>query len=235
MKRAIAYIRVSTAQQELSPDAQRERLQQFAAFNGYTLHNEDIIVDVATSGRVPFEERELGKEALRRLESADVIIFAKLSRAFRNAADALTLVPKLIAAGKDVAFLDIGISVSTSTGKMIFGILAVMAEWEADIIAERTRECLDTAQKNGKRIGGLPLGYRSTAYFDDTGRKHNGGVWEAVPEELAAVKRIRQLREQAGLSFREIARKLQREGMPTKRGGRWQSEQVRRAYLRETK
>src|ERR1700730_15533248 len=100
--KAVIYIRVSTAKQELSPEAQRQRAMDFARFNGLDVPECNIVIDLATSGRTPFGERPLGIEALRLLETADAIIFAKLSRAFRNAADALTLVPRLLAAGKRV-------------------------------------------------------------------------------------------------------------------------------------
>ena len=233
-KRAVAYVRVSTAKQELSPEAQKERLRQFAAFSDYDLPEDRIVVDIATCGRMRFEDRELGRKALALLADADVIIFAKLARAFRNAADALTLVPKLIRQKKDVTFLDLGISVATPTGKMVMGMLAVQAEWELDIISERTKECLDEAKRQGKRIGGVPYGSRPTATFVND-RKVNGGVWAIVPEEQTVIERIRSLRVKPDGSkrpYRDIAAQLEVDQVPTLRGGRWSGEVCRRVVMR---
>lgn len=235
MKRAVAYVRVSTSKQELSPEAQKERLRQFAAFSGYDLPEERIVVDVATSGRIRFEDRERGREALKLLESADVIIFAKFTRAFRNAVDALTVVPKLLAAKKDVAFLDLGMSVASVNGKMIMGILAIMAEWEIDLISERTKECLDEAKRQGRSIGGVPFGKRPTSTIVND-RKVNGGVWAIEPDEQIVIERIRALRVKqegrARMSFRKIAAQLQKDGVPTRRGGKWSGEVCRRVMMR---
>jgi site-specific DNA recombinase len=232
MIRAVAYIRVSTARQELSPEAQVERIRQFAAFNGYDLPDDRIIVDIATSGRKRFEARELGKKALELLDGADVIIFAKLSRAFRNAADAMTLVPQLLAKGKDVAFLDLGCSVSTTTGKMIMGMLAVLAEWEADIIAERTKECLDHAAKQGKKLGGVPYGSRPAVKVVD-GKRVDAGVHVPDADELRVIAQIRLMRSYPKpMAYRKIAAVLEAEGVPTRRKGVWQGETVRKIARR---
>jgi len=232
MIRAVAYARVSTARQELSPEAQVERIRQFAAFNGYDLPDDRIIVDIATSGRKRFEARELGKKALELLDDADVIIFAKLSRAFRNAADAMTLVPQLLAKAKDVAFLDLGCSVSTTTGKMIMGMLAVLAEWEADIIAERTPECLDHAAKQGKKLGGVPYGSRPAVKVID-GKRVDAGVHVPDADEQKIIDRIRLFRSAPKpVPYREIAARLRADNVPTRRNGVWQAETVRKIARR---
>lgn len=228
MKRAIGYIRVSTARQELSPDAQRTRIEQFAAFNGYEVS--EFVIEPAISGRTRFEERDGGMRALALLETHDAIIFAKLSRAFRNAADALTLVPKLLRSGKDALFLDIGVSVSTPTGKMVMGMLAVQAEWEADIISERTREALGAAQQAGKRIGGVPFGLRTAARMQD-GKKVDGGLYVPVPAEQEVIASIRALRS-GGNTFRACAAWLNAQSVPAPRGDRWYPEAVRRVMRR---
>lgn len=232
MIRAVGYIRVSTAKQEISPEMQVERIRQFAGYNGYDLPSDRIIVDIATSGRKRFESRELGKKALELLEDADVIIFAKLSRAFRNAADAMTLVPQLLAKGKDVAFLDLGCSVSTTTGKMIMGMLSVLAEWEADIIAERTKECLDHAAKQGKKLGGVPYGSRPAVKVVD-GKRVDTGIHVPDVDEQRVIAQIRLMRSYPKpMSYRRIAAYLNAEVVPTRRQRVWQGETVRKIARR---
>lgn len=222
MKRAIAYVRVSTGHQELSPEVQAEKLRQFAAFSNFELV--EIIFDLAISGRKRFEDRELGRRALELLDSCDAIIFAKLSRGFRNAADALTLVPRLLKAKKDVLFLDVGVSVRTPTGKMVMGMLAVQAEWEADIISERVTEALAEAKRQGKKIGPAPFGSRNLARVVD-GKKVDGGKHERIEAESATVERILSLRAQ-DFTLREIAAVLRHDGVPTRNGGKWHPQTV---------
>lgn len=227
--KGIAYLRVSTAGQELSPEAQIEKIRKFADYRDIELVG--VFSDLAVSGRSRFEEREGGRAALAALETADVIIFAKLSRAFRNAADAMTLVPRLVKAGKDVYFLDLGVNLKTPTGKMVMGMLAVQAEWEADIIGERTKEALAAARAGGKRIGGVPYGMRPTATFSSDGKKVGGGVWANVPEEQESIDRVVELRRDR-LYAAEVARRLNAEGRVTKQGKAWTHTHVLRVERR---
>ena len=223
--KAVAYIRVSTDRQEISPEAQADKIRHFAALNDFDV---EIVIDLDTSGRLKFEDRELGRRALELLESADAIIFHKLARAFRNAADTLTLVPKLLKAGKDVLFMDIGVSVRTPTGKMIMGMLAVQAEWEVDIISERIKDALHEVKRQGRKIGPAGFGFRNRAHVVD-GRKVDAGLHEPVASEAAALSLITSMR---GRPLREIAAALIAAKVPTRRGGRWSGEHVRKILAR---
>ncbi len=94
---------------------------------------------------------------------------------------------------------------------MIFRMMAVLAEFERDQIAERTKVAMSHKKANGERVGTVPYGFDLA----------NDGV-QLVPnaDEQKAVKRIREMRDM-GLSLRKIADRLNEYQIPTKRGGAW--------------
>lgn len=230
-KRAIAYIRVSTDRQELSPTAQREQVEAYCNFKGFELVA--LMDETGVSGTTPFAQRKRGGDLLASLGDCDAVVFSKLDRAFRDTVDCIATVERIRAAGKSVHFIDLGIDTSTAMGQAFMEMSAVFAKLEWRRISDRTRECLQSAARAGKRLGGVPFGLRTKARFED-GRKVDGGVYVPVPEEQAVIERIRALRGgPRPKPYREIARILRDENVPTRRGGTWQSEQVRRIARRD--
>ncbi len=145
-------------------------------------------------------------EALRSLAAheADALVVAKLDRFSRSVVDfsqTLTLAKRQ---GWAVVLLDLGVDTSTPNGKLVAGLTAQIAEWERDIIAQRTREALAAAKARGQRLG-RP---------------------RATPDEVVA--QVVGLYE-TGMSLRSIARSLTDSSVPTTRGAaEWRASSVRR-------
>ena len=96
-KRAeIAYLRVSTAEQASNGDSlaiQRQQIAGYAMMRGWP--EPEWFIDRGVSGSAPFADRPEGKRLLETAGKGEVIITAKLDRAFRNAADALATLEEL--------------------------------------------------------------------------------------------------------------------------------------------
>ena len=88
-------------------------------------------------------------------------------------------------------------------------VLTTVSQWEREVIGERTSAALQHKIAQGQHIGAAALGYRVSA-----------GKLEKEAVEQKTVRRIRRLRSK-GWTLQAIADKLNSEGVPTKRGGRW--------------
>jgi putative DNA-invertase from lambdoid prophage Rac len=113
------------------------------------------------SGSVPLAERPEGRRLLAAVKSGDVIIITKLDRAFRSAKDALAVLEDLKARRVALHMLDLGGDVlGNGIGKLVFTILAAVAENERERIAERIRETKRHLAVQGIYSGGKrPFGF----------------------------------------------------------------------------
>jgi putative DNA-invertase from lambdoid prophage Rac len=138
------YLRVSTAEQTgngNSLDAQRECLAGYCLMQGWKDQPVQIFVDAGVSGSTPLANRPQGLRLLAEVESGDVIVVTKLDRMFRSASDALATLDALKAKGVALHMLDLGGDVlGNGVGKLVFTILAAVAEAQRERIAERIRE-----------------------------------------------------------------------------------------------
>ncbi len=136
--RLIGYARVSTEEQNL--DMQIDALMRAGVMKD-NLHVEKIS---AVAKRRP--KLEL---ALMDARSGDTLIVWKLDRLGRNVVDLHMQVQKLEARGVQFQSIQEKIDTSTAIGKAFFGLLAVFAQFERDMIVERTKSGLEAARKRG--------------------------------------------------------------------------------------
>lgn len=142
------YARVSTDKQET--DNQLIRLREVAKNRDWDVYDE--YVDIA-SGRNP------RRPALdRMMEDAkhhkfDKIIAVKIDRLARSVTNLCKVMNDLDSWGIGVEFLDQPIDTSTPTGKLTLTILGAIAEFERELIVERTQDGLERARKEGKTLG----------------------------------------------------------------------------------
>ncbi len=135
-----------------------------------------------------------------------------LSRLARSSRDAIEIAERLARAGADLVSLTERIGTGSASGKMVFRMLAVLAEFERDLVSERTTAALAHKRRNGERTGGIPYGWELA---DD------GVQLVAIEAEQAVLGEIQAMRN-AGKSYRAIAAELTRRGVPTKQGrGEW--------------
>lgn len=147
-----AYIRVSTARQEESPEVQRSRLVGYA--QSQNLNINCIHVD-KVSGTMPLEKRPSGSKLLAQLNPGDVVICTKLDRMFRSALDAISTLERLKENSISLHLLDMGGDVTgNGVSQLVFTILAAVAQLERERIAERIREVKQHQKAQGKYLGG---------------------------------------------------------------------------------
>lgn len=150
--RAALYARVSTLDRQ-DPAAQIRAMIEFAKGKGW---NADIYEDRASArdwqGRTAW--RQLLEEA--RQGRIDVIVVWKLDRAFRSALDALRALEQLNHEGVGFVCVTQPIDTASPTGRLLFTVLAAVAEIEREFISERSKLGLARARAAGKRIGRPP-------------------------------------------------------------------------------
>lgn len=211
--RVIGYIRVSTVDQAtegVSLDAQRARIEGWCAANGGTLAEADVFVDAGLSGKRSDNRPGLQAALDAVCATGGVLVVYSLSRLARSTKDTIAIADRLAGSRAELVSLTERIDTTTATGKMFFRLMAVLAEFERDLISERTKAGLAQKRSESERVGQLPYGYD----LADDGR-----TVRPNPAELALLAEIGALRS-AGRSLRWIARDLTRRGVPTKNGGR---------------
>ncbi len=147
MSRAFAYARVSTVTQ--LTENQREQIKQA----GYSIEKRRY-VEETISGSVPALQRPGFVSLLDRLEEGDTLVVTKLDRLGRDAIDVQQTVQLFKARGVRLVVLQLGnLDLTSSSGKLMVGMLAAVADFERDLITERTQAGLARAKAEGKRLG----------------------------------------------------------------------------------
>ena len=147
MKVAI-YARVSTGKQD--HEMQLAELRQAALQRGYETHE---YVDTGSGkrrARLPERERMMEDARLGKLDAVYVWRFDRFARSTRDLLDALE---NFDAWNVDFVSLRDGVDTSTSTGKLVFTIIAALAEFERNLIRERVQASVQTARNKGKKLG----------------------------------------------------------------------------------
>ena len=147
MTRVFAYCRVSTAEQTTD-----NQIQEIAS-SGFQVDSRRIIAETV-SGSVAAMERKGFLTLLNKLESGDVLVVTKLDRLGRNAMDVRATVERLASVGVRVHCLALGgADLASPAGKMTMGVIAAVAEFERDLLIERTQSGLARAKSQGKSLG----------------------------------------------------------------------------------
>jgi DNA invertase Pin-like site-specific DNA recombinase len=212
--RVLGYVRVSTTEQATSGAglaAQRATIVGECERRGWELV--DVVVDDGVSAA------NLDRPGFRRLlerlaeGEADGLVVAKLDRATRSVIDLSNLLGWCNRAAVDFTALDLGVDTTTPTGRLVANVMVSVAEWEREIIGQRTREALGAIRADGRAICG-----------------------PSVVDQTVLSARIRAMRDE-GATFQAIADALNAEGVPTLRGGAlWRVSAVQAAtgYRRPT-
>lgn len=206
----MAYSRVSTEEQAASGnglEAQRAAIGAGAQRRGWTVEH---FTDAGVSGKVIGPQL---REVLQRLGAgdADGLIVAKLDRMSRSIVNAANIIEAAQKQGWSLVVLDLGVDLTTAAGRMVAMNLVNFAQYERELIGERTKAALAAKKARNEPIG--------------------------RPREASrtVVQRIVADRD-TGLSFDRIARALEAEGVLSPRGGsRWHSSTARRIYESATR
>lgn len=210
--KAIAYIRVSTegqAAEGVSLEAQQAKIVAWCQGNGFELAGS--FVDAGISGKTIDKRPGLQAAIAATCEHKAALVVYSLSRLARSTKDAIAISEQLHKAGADLVSLSERIDTTSAAGKMIFRMMAVMAEFERDLVSERTTAALQHKRSQGQRVGTVPYGFRVS---------RDGKTLEANPEEAKIADVIRQLRRD-GMTLAAIREELADRGIANRAGNEW--------------
>ncbi|WP_031359301.1 recombinase family protein [Caballeronia sordidicola] len=147
MTRVFAYCRVSTADQH--PENQVQEI----AGAGFTVDAHRVAME-HVSGSTVASQRPGFAKLLERIERGDTLVVTKLDRLGRDAIDVQQTVQTLEAMGVRVHCLALGgVDLTSPAGKMTMGVITAVAQFERDLIIERTNAGLQRAKAEGKKLG----------------------------------------------------------------------------------
>ena len=195
--RVFGYCRVSTAEQAnggLSLDTQQQQINGYAMMKGWQIAK--FFIEAGVSGSVPLADRPEGQRLLAALQPGEVVVAAKLDRAFRSAADALETLEELKKDKIGLHLIDLGGDVcGNGISKLVFTILSAVAENERDRIRERIR---DAKRHRASRLlfngGKRPFGFDIEGEGKDRHLVPN-------PTEQAALARGKALQSEGATRF----------------------------------
>lgn len=178
MSRVFAYCRVSTTDQT----TQNQSLEIKAA--GFAIEAQRLIEE-SISGSVAAKERPGFAKLIDRMEPGDILVVTKLDRLGRNAMDVRTTIEQLSNSGVRVHCLALGgLDLTSPAGKMTMQVIVAVAEFERDLLIERTQSGINRAKAAGKKFGRPPALNRA--------------------ERVAVVERLA-----AGMNVTEVAREFE--------------------------
>lgn len=224
MATVYAYGRHSTAQQGLTEEAQRQKVESYIrsqlsghAYGGW-------IYDTAISGSKPLFERPQGRNLWALAQPGDHLVWARLDRAFRSVVDGASTLAMLAHKGVFVHSLDLGLDTSTAIGRCVCSVMLAFAELEREYASERTAAALRAkrdAHKPYNRtapIGWIKMGKKKFSYYTYD------------PHERAVAARILELRSK-GHSYDTIVDILNDDNVRRSSGHKWNRNSVRLAGL----
>ena len=179
MKHAAIYARVSTVDGRQDPETQLRQLREYAERRGFPVAHE--YVDHASGARNDRVEYRAMLDAARRRQF-DVLLVWRYDRFARSMRELVNALSEFEGLGIDFISYNEGADTTTPQGKLLFGIMASLAEFERSLIAERVKAGMQRAKAQGTH----------------TGRPALPSLTRAKVEEL--------LRQQPPLSLRAIAR-----------------------------
>lgn len=214
---AVAYLRVSTDEQRLGPEAQRAAIETWAKREGVAVvawHT-----DAGVSGGSDLSDRPALVAALGELRAAraGVLVIAKRDRLARDVAVAATIERAAKTCGAKVQTADGTANGDSAADAFMRTMLDGAAAYERALIRGRTKAALAAKRARGERAGEVPYGYSATP----EGRL----VPNAAEQSIIAI--VRELRA-AGMSLRAVVSELARRGIVARTGRALQLTQIAR-------
>lgn len=199
---ALLYTRVSTQMQVtdgISLDAQERELRRAAAAADFT--EVELLREEGRSGK-NITGRPALRSALDRLDSGDAaaLFVTRVDRLARSTQDFLTIIDRANKNNWRLVLLDLSLDTSSYQGRFVITVMSALAEMERNIIAERQKDIHKHRRSQGKRWG-IDLGPKPEVADELRGR---------ILSERAA-----------GLSYKEIANRLNAEKIKSSRGKQW--------------
>ncbi|WP_415333061.1 recombinase family protein [Enterobacter hormaechei] len=148
MSRTFAYCRVSTSEQ--TTENQIMAIRQA----GYDVLDSRVVSEVVSGGVQAMKRKAFSDLVSHKLEAGDKLVVLKLDRLGRDNIDVQQTISMLIDKGIDVVSMDLPASnLASAEGKLMLQMFSAFAEFEKSRITERTKEGLERAKKEGKKLG----------------------------------------------------------------------------------
>lgn len=189
------YARVSTAGQAASGNSLADQQEQLTKAGC-----QEIIVEQYTGSTI---HRPAFIQLLDKLQPDDTLVVTKLDRIARNAGEGINLINGLMKKGIKVHILNIGLLDNTPTGKLIANIMLAFAQFERDMIIERTQAGKAIAKQKADFVDGRP---RIPASQTDH-------ALELLEEGLS----YKQVARKTGISISTLARRVREKRAKTSR------------------
>jgi DNA invertase Pin-like site-specific DNA recombinase len=225
MAAAVIYRRVSTREQGnsgLGLEAQQAATETYARQTGTTIIGTYTEVETGTTSERP----ELKRAIAHAKRSRATLVISKLDRLARNVA----FTSALMESGINFVCCD-----NPHANKLTVHILAAIAEHEAEMISQRTKDALAAYKARGGLLGGqLPQCRNLTQEARERGARRAGESLKKAADDayLDLLPTVEQFKAE-GLSLRAIAQRLNDDGHTTRRGRPWNPVQVARVLARE--
>jgi len=229
MSVCIGYGRVSTVDQAdseaIQTDQLRKRYDVDFAEHGYEWGG--VLFDRGVSGRTPLSQRPLGAELCKRLKKDDMVLIAKLDRGFRSLHDMLNCMANWRELGIGLTVLNLGVNSSKPEGRFMLHILAALAEFERDLIAERTREAAALRRAQGRPVAGPPpYGFKIL-------KRHGQKRLYPDPAQRALGSKIVKWRDVDGFTWEAIYLHMHQVGLRRPNGREYALGTIRNYYFKE--
>lgn len=164
-----------------------------------------LLCDPAVSARhVPLLQRPAGSKLGNIVRSGDHVIFSELDRAFRAVLDHATLLQTWETMGINVHYANLGLDLGTYSGKMVAHIMAAVAQGHSDYLSDKMRQVDAQMRKQKRKRAPRRYGFRDKRIGEHV-------YWLKDEEERRILSDIVRLRDEEGLSWLQIAKKLNSE------------------------
>lgn len=203
----IIYCRVSTDEQEesgLSLEAQEAVCRAEVERRGWTVA-EVVLEECSTRKKRPLLGKSLEQVRHRSETGIDGIVVAEMDRVCRRLVEFVSLLEEALERGFVLLCLDLDVDTSEPNGMFFAQIRAAASQWERAMISKRTRLALAALRERGVKLG---------------------APRRITPETEAYIRELRGGEKGPVLSYRQIARRLNQEGVQTVSGGTWASSTV---------
>ena len=183
----IAYCRVSTAEQAEAGNglaAQETAIRAECDRRGWILV--DVVHDEGASAKTL--NRPVLHETLARIVAGEAggLVVAKLDRVSRSVVDFGRLLEWFDSADATLVALDLGMDTGTSSGRLVANVMASVAEWEREVISERTRDALAARKAQGLAVSRPAVGGELAARIANM--RKDGATYQAIADALNAEK-----------------------------------------------
>jgi DNA invertase Pin-like site-specific DNA recombinase len=220
--KAVAYLRVSTEDQRLGPEAQRAAIGAWARREGV-----EVVawhVDHGVSGGSELDARQglVGALGELRASKAGVLVVAKRDRLARDSGIAIAIERAVEASGARVVNAEGAGNGDGPADTFMRRMLDAAAEYERALIRARTKAALAAKRAKGERAGEVPFGYSLAA---------DGRTLESDAGEQAVIAAARELRAE-GRALRAVVAALAERGMVSRAGKPLALAQVHRIVSR---